>query len=165
MVSGEFIRDITYSFLNYIELTARTGAHPLVFCVGGYMTDQMELFAIEYVRLGCKNATQAAKIAGYSEKTAYSQASDLLKRPEVRAKVEELKSQISQEVRDKMAVEVSSAIDALVDILHSPETKDSDKIKCATEILDRAGFITENKVSVDTNMVYEIVIDDEEDPL
>ena len=43
MVSGEFIRDITYSFLNYIELTAGTGAHPLVFCVGGYMANEKNL--------------------------------------------------------------------------------------------------------------------------
>lgn len=125
------------------------------------MTDQQELFAIEYVRLGCKNATQAAKNAGYSEKTARSQASDLLTIPDIRKKVDELKSQVAQEVRDKFAIEVSGAFDVLTGIMNDPDAKDADRIKCATEILDRAGFITKNEVTVDSNMVFSFEVFDD----
>lgn len=44
-------------------------------------SDKMELFAREYVK--DYNATQAAIRAGYSEKTASSQGSRLLKNPKV----------------------------------------------------------------------------------
>lgn len=48
-----------------------------------------ERFAREYVRNG-HNATKAAKAAGYSEKSAYSQGSRLLKKDEVLARVREI---------------------------------------------------------------------------
>lgn len=50
------------------------------------MTDKQELFAAEYLK-DC-NRTEAAKRAGYSEKTAYSIGSELLKKPEIRALIQ-----------------------------------------------------------------------------
>jgi phage terminase small subunit len=47
-------------------------------------------FVAEYLK--DSNATQAAIRAGYSAKTAYSQGHDLLKRPEIRAQIEEANS-------------------------------------------------------------------------
>jgi phage terminase small subunit len=49
-----------------------------------------ERFCREYVI--DQNGTRAAIAAGYSEQTAYSQASDLLKKPEVRRRIDELLS-------------------------------------------------------------------------
>lgn len=43
------------------------------------------------------NATRAAKVAGYSEKTAYSQGFDLLKKPEIQARITELRSSTSKQ--------------------------------------------------------------------
>ena len=74
--------------------------------------------------------------------------------PDIRKKVDELKGQIAQEVRDKFATEVSRAFDVLSAVMNDPEAKDADRIKCATEILDRAGFVTENKVNLDSNMIF-----------
>lgn len=45
------------------------------------LNERQKLFVKEY--LVDKNATEAAKRAGYSEKTAYSQGHDLLKKPEI----------------------------------------------------------------------------------
>ena len=125
------------------------------------MTDQQELFVIEYVKLGCRNATQAAKNAGYSEKTAYSQGQRLLKNVEVQQKLDELKSQSAEELRREMAFEASTAFGILKTIMNDEEAKDADRIKCAVEVLDRAGFITENKVNVDTNMVFSFEVFDD----
>ena len=52
-----------------------------------------ERFCLEYAADARSNATRAAIVAGYSEKTAYSQASRLLKSVEVKARVRELRQQ------------------------------------------------------------------------
>lgn len=52
------------------------------------MTDRQECFCREYIL--DYNGTQAAKRAGYSEKSAYSQAGRLLKNAEILARVREL---------------------------------------------------------------------------
>lgn len=45
------------------------------------MTAKQQLFILEYSK--CLNATEAAKRAGYSAKTAYSIGQELLKKPEI----------------------------------------------------------------------------------
>lgn len=52
------------------------------------LTDKQELFAREY--LSDLNATQAAKRAGYSDKTAYSIGQENLKKPEIQDRISEL---------------------------------------------------------------------------
>ena len=56
------------------------------------LTDKQKRFAHEYLR--CLNATRAAKMAGYSEKTAYSIGSELLKKPEIKEYIEGQKKAI-----------------------------------------------------------------------
>ena len=55
------------------------------------LTDKQELFAREY--LSDLNATQAAKRAGYSDKTAYSIGQENLKKPEIQGRIAELNSE------------------------------------------------------------------------
>jgi len=57
------------------------------------LNDRQRRFAQEY----CKdfNATQAGIRAGYSEKTSYSQAHELLKNPEIQEAIEERKEQLA----------------------------------------------------------------------
>lgn len=54
-------------------------------------------FVEEYVK--DFNATAAAKRAGYSEKTAYSIADEILKKPEVQQAISELQEQRSKELK------------------------------------------------------------------
>lgn len=51
------------------------------------MTHKQILFVAEYAKSG--NATRAAQKAGYSPKTAYSQGSELLKKPEIKKAIQE----------------------------------------------------------------------------
>lgn len=58
-------------------------------------TDKQELFCLEY--MVDLNATQAAKRAGYSEKTAYSIGSELLKKPEILMRIKNLMEERSKQ--------------------------------------------------------------------
>lgn len=51
------------------------------------MNDRQKAFADYYIETG--NATEAAKRAGYSEKTAYSMGNENLKKPEIAAYIAE----------------------------------------------------------------------------
>lgn len=55
------------------------------------MTPKQEKFCVEY--LIDLNATQAALRAGYSNKTAYSIGNEILKKPEIKSRINELRSQ------------------------------------------------------------------------
>jgi phage terminase small subunit len=116
------------------------------------MTDQQELFVIEYVKLGCKNATQAAKNAGYSEKTARSQAQRLLTNVDIQQKLNDIKSQLTEELQNRFVVEASTAFDVLQKIMNDDNAKDSDRIKCATDVLDRAGFQATSRIDLEADI-------------
>lgn len=60
------------------------------------LTEQRKLFVDEHLKLRCKNATQAAVNAGYSPKSAQSQASQILKDTEVQKYLEERKKRSSR---------------------------------------------------------------------
>ena len=56
------------------------------------LTTKQALFIAHY--LECWNATEAAKKAGYSEKTAYSIGQENLKKPEIKSEIERRKSEL-----------------------------------------------------------------------
>lgn len=110
------------------------------------MTEQQEKFAIEYARTG--NATQSAIVAGYSPNSAEVQGCRLLKNDKVREKVAEQKAQMAEHLRMLMAKEALTAFGVLKDIMNDPKAKGSDRVKCAIDLLDRAGYVAEKKVEV-----------------
>lgn len=114
------------------------------------MTERQEKFAIEYAQSG--NATQSAKNAGYSENSAEVQGCRLLRNDKVSAKIDEEKTKQSEELRKKMSQEALTAFNVLVDIMNNAKAKDSDRIKCAVDLLDRAGYVAEKKVEVKTDV-------------
>lgn len=60
-----------------------------------------EQFVFHYVRLamlGKPNGSEAARLAGYSEKTAGSQAHDLLKEPEIKEAIVRLGAKVASEI-------------------------------------------------------------------
>lgn len=56
------------------------------------LTQKQEMFCVKYFELG--NATEAAVQAGYSPKTAYSIGNENLKKPEIRARIQELRKKV-----------------------------------------------------------------------
>ena len=112
------------------------------------LTEQKKLFVDEYIRTGCKNATQAAKNAGYSARSAGSQAHDLLKTPEVQAYLSERKAAFVKDIQEEFVYHAKEALDVLHEILQNPEAQDKDRISAAKEFLDRAGFKPPEQVTL-----------------
>lgn len=112
------------------------------------LTEQRKCFIEEYLKLHCRNATQAAKNAGYSEKTAHSQASDILKDSEVQEYLKMRKSQIESELREMFVLEAQEAFEVMRDIMKNKKARDVDRINVAKDFLDRAGFKPTEKLEV-----------------
>ena len=62
----------------------------------GQLKERQEKFCQAY--LISRNATSAAKEAGYSERSAYNQGYELLKKPEIQRRLEELEEEYSTDV-------------------------------------------------------------------
>lgn len=99
------------------------------------MTKKQKIFCDEY--LVDLNATQAAIRAGYSAKTAYSIGSELLKEPEIRARVDKALAERSKRTginADRVLAELAKV--AFMD---------------ATDVIDtQTGGVRENAKSEDT---------------
>ena len=112
------------------------------------LTEQRKRFIEEYLKFHCKNATQAAINAGYSPKTAASQASMILKDSEVQGYLEEQKNHIESELRQEFVFGASEAYRVMLEILQNPESRDIDKISVAKDFLDLAGFKPQDKMEI-----------------
>lgn len=96
------------------------------------LTDKQQAFCREYIK--DFNATQAAKRAGYSEKTAYSQGQRLLKKAEAKAEIIGLLA----EIKAVDTVEVAEIIAELRKLAFSGVSflNNADKLR-ALELLGR----------------------------
>ena len=77
------------------------------------------------------NATQAAIRAGYSEKSAYSQAHDLLKKPEIQNEIERL----SREGFKAIGLSVNRIVTEIASIAFSLDSTKSEKLKALDSLL------------------------------
>jgi len=104
------------------------------------LTEQKQQFIEEYIKLKCKNATKAAIAAGYSEKSAAAQASQLLKNCEVAEYLKKRKAELAQDLRDEFIFDALEAKKEMYKIMTDPTADNRDKITIARDFLDRAGF-------------------------
>lgn len=116
------------------------------------LTEQRKLFVDEYIKLRCKNAGQAAINAGYSPKSAQSQASQILKDTEVSEYLNHRKSEISKELQQEFIFDALEARKVMYQIMSNPEAEDRDRINVAKDFLDRAGFKPTDEVKVSGNI-------------
>lgn len=113
------------------------------------LTEQRKRFVLEYIKLRCKNQREAAIRAGYSPKSAATQACDILKDSEVQAFLQEQKAAILREIQEDLALSASDAVSVVYQVMMDTEAKDADRLKAAFDILDRAGFRPEDRDNVD----------------
>lgn len=104
------------------------------------MTARQIRFVEEYILLKGRNQTEAAIRAGYSPKTAYSIASENMKKPEIREYLEKRKKELEEELRQAMFFDAVEARAVMEKIMRDPSAKDNDKLTAARDFLDRAGF-------------------------
>lgn len=112
------------------------------------LNEQRKQFVDEYIKMRCKNATQAAINAGYSEKSAQSQASQILKDSQVAEYLQQRKNEIAKELRQEFIYDALEARKTMYEIMMNPEADDKDKISVAKDFLDRAGFKPTDEVKV-----------------
>lgn len=91
------------------------------------LNPKQELFISEYLK--CFNATKAAKAAGYSEKTAYSQGHELLKNPEIDARVKERLKAAAMEADEVLYHLASIARGDMDDLLDANGNLDIEKAR------------------------------------
>ena len=112
------------------------------------LTEQRKFFVEEHLKLRCKNATQAAINAGYSAKSAASQASQLLKDIKVQEYLEQRKAEISRELKQEFIYDALEARKIMYDIMNNDDAADRDRIAVARDFLDRAGFKPTDEVKL-----------------
>lgn len=106
------------------------------------------IFVTEYIKNG-GNATQAAIAAGYSEKTAYSQGSRLLKDVEVQQYLNKTEQNLNRDLRQMFAEDAVEAYGVLKEIMNDPGAPPKDRLSAAKDLLDRAGYKPIDKVVAD----------------
>jgi hypothetical protein len=111
---------------------------------------QQMIFVSEYIKNG-NNATQAAIAAGYSEKTAYSSGSRLLKSVEVQQYLNKTEQNLNRDLRTIFTEDAVEAYAVLKTIMLNPASMDKDRITAARDILDRGGYKPIDKAVVDMN--------------
>ena len=118
------------------------------------MTKKQQLF-IQYY-LCSLNATEAAKRAGYSAKTAYSIGAELLKNPEIQKAIE----QQSHERINSLIADRSERMIFLTGIMRDIEQNTKDRLR-ACELLSRldGDFVSKSSVEVKTeNTLSELIL-------
>lgn len=118
-------------------------------------TRQQKEFVDIYLKNRKKNQTQAAVDAGYSPKSASSQAYQLLQNPIVLEYLEKREKQLEKELKREFFFDAIDARRVLSEVVNNPESKDADRINAAKDLLDRAGYkavdVHEIQATVNTN--------------
>lgn len=103
-------------------------------------TRQQKEFVDIYLKNRKKNQTQAAVDAGYSPKSASSQAYQLLQNPIVQEYLEKREKQMEKELKREFFFDAVDARRVLAEVVNNPDSKDADRINAAKDLLDRAGY-------------------------
>lgn len=119
------------------------------------MNEKQRRFAEYYA--SNPNATEAAKAAGYSERTAYSQGQRLLKNVEVRNHIEELQNMLASE----RIASVEEVKQVWTEFLRSPQEKTANRIKAGELLLKSSGALlppTDEEAEEDADNEGDIII-------
>jgi hypothetical protein len=114
------------------------------------LTPKQRAFVLEYLK--DRNATQAAIRAGYSEASAYSQASELLKNPKVAEFLAQQEAELKRDLRERFMEEAEMAFETVVKIaqgISPPGVKKPSArtvLDAAKDLLDRAGYKPTDKI-------------------
>jgi phage terminase small subunit len=100
-------------------------------------------FVINYVDSG--HGTNSAINAGYSEKSAYSTASDLLRNPKIASAIEKEREDRKKAIQHKLSKYAEDAVKILYELAGKSDS-DSVRLQAAKDIMDRAGHKPVDKV-------------------
>ena len=118
------------------------------------LTPKQALFVSEYLKTG--NATQAAKRAGYSEKTAFRIGAENLQKPAVLAAIKAKDEKRQKRLELEEDFEMKTALELL------KEAREQGDVKSANAVLQtlckiRGKFITKLQVGMADNLYDDIL--------
>ena len=129
------------------------------------LTKKQKLFADWYIKLG--NATEAAKKAGYSKKTARVTACENLTKPNILAYIDE-RSKPQQEEEEKLIAEGEDVLKFLTSVMNGEENDQfdlppqlNDRIKAAELLGKRYSLFREVKTLKHESNPYENLSEDQ----
>ena len=102
------------------------------------LNPRQEKFAQEYWATG--HGTNSAIKAGYSKKTAYSQASQLLKNVEIQKKIKELEEESRALLQQQFSRDAIEARKIMFKLMENDDTPENVRLSAAKDFLDRAGY-------------------------
>lgn len=118
------------------------------------------IFVQEYMRSG--NGKHAAIAAGYSERSAESQASRMLRDAKVKQYLNKKEANLDRDLREIFVNDAVKAYNVLLEIMMKPDAMDKDRLVAARDLLDRAGYkpVDQIKADVDGSFTINIGIPD-----
>ncbi len=121
------------------------------------LTPMQERFALEYARVS--NGALAARLAGYSERSARQQAHKLLTSDDVLARVKQLQIEWHEQQVAAIRSLVSPAIEALGEIVATGGGRGAQaRVLAACSLLDRAGFKPLDRIEAKTAASITVVL-------
>lgn len=101
------------------------------------LTEQQQCFVVEYTsgEGAIGNASEAARRAGYSPRSAAEIGRQLLEKPHVRAAVD---GAIREQFGGRLAVKAVAVLEGFLD---NPKVSDKVRLDTAKAVLDRAGLV------------------------
>ena len=119
------------------------------------MTPKQQKFCDYYMQSG--NATEAAKKAGYSKKTAYSMGFENLKKPEI----QEYLSNPSREARNSRIAGANEVLEFLSATMRNADLAAKDRTRAAELLGKRYALFDGNNAAEDDNKIHiDVVIKD-----
>jgi len=111
----------------------------------GGLSLRHEAFCVAYVETG--NASESARRAGYSPRSAGELGSRLLRNVEIKQRIEELQSERLAERRALLQALVQPAVEALAQIIAGEAPRGATpRVTAALGVLDRCGLAATQKV-------------------
>lgn len=107
------------------------------------------IFVQEYIRT--RNGRQAAIAAGYSEHSADSQASRMLKNDKVKQYLDKQAANLNRDLREIFVQDAVKAYGVLFEIMNDPGAPPKDRLVAARDLLDRAGYKPVDKMVADVS--------------
>lgn len=118
------------------------------------LTSKQEKFIEQFVLLN--HVTNAAKAAGYSDKTAHVQGSNLLKKLKIQEAISDRRKQLTESLHNKFLTYVEEAILIQLEIMRQEDAPAQTRLNATKEILDRAGFKPAEKREINGDMTGKI---------
>jgi phage terminase small subunit len=107
------------------------------------------IFLQEYLKSG--NGKHAAIAAGYSERSAESQASRMLRDAKVKQYLNKKEANLDRDLREIFVEDAVKAYEVLKEIMLKPDAMDKDRLAAAKDLLDRAGYKPVEKIAANVD--------------